>query len=253
MNADGAITNPDDFEKLWQHSYKTLSVESKSQSLLVVDRCLFAASPGKTRETMTQIAFERFWVPELFVAHADELEVCCRPGMEGGTGLSVHSGEGYSFAVPVVDGVVLGHAAVRVALGGEGVEGGYVLPDGNIVDVVGGEGGGAVEALFDGPGIGSAVSEAIGKCDRHVSNAVVGNVVFSGGNTRLPGFELRLERELRSLFPDWNGRVRPPVDAEHSAWVAGSMLASLSTFKAMTITFAEYDETGPTMVNRKCF
>lgn len=251
MNSDGAINNPDDFEKLWQHSYKTLSVESESQPLLIVDQCLFAPSPGKTRETMTQIAFETFWVPELFVAHADELEVCCRPGVEGGTGLSVYSGEGYSSAVPVVDGVVLGHAAVRVGLGGGG-EGGYVLPDGNVVDV-GGEGGGALEALFDGAGIGSAVSEAIGKCDCHVSRDVVRNVVFSGGNTRLPGLELRLEQELRSLFPDWNGRVRPPVDADHSAWVAGSMLASLSTFKAMTITYAEYDETGPTMVNRKCF
>lgn len=249
MNADGAINNPDDFEQLWQHSYKTLSVESESQPLLLVDRCLFAPSPGKTRETMTQIAFETFWVPELFVAHADELEVCCRPGVEGVTGLSVYSGEGYASAVPVVDGVVLGHAAVRVALGGGG-EGGYALPDGNIVD---GEGGGAVEALFDGAGIGSAVSAAIGKCDRHVSKAVVGNVVFSGRNTRFPGFDLRLERELRSLFSDWNGCIRSPVDAEHSAWVAGSMLASLSTFKAMAITCAEYDETGPTMVNRKCF
>lgn len=253
MNADGGIPNPDDFEKLWQHAYSALSVESESQSLLVVDRSFFAPSPRKTRETMTQIAFETFSVPELFVAHADGLEVCCRPGMEGGTtGLGVYSGEGYSSAVPVVDGVVLGHAAVRVGLGGGGGEGGFALPDGNVVDV-GGEGGSEVEALFDGPGIGSAVSAAIGKCDRHVSKDVVGNVVFSGTNTRVPGFELRLERELRSLFPDWNGRVRPPVDARHSAWVAGSMFASLSTFSAMTITSAEYDETGPTMVNRKCF
>lgn len=82
---------------------------------------------------------------------------------------------------------------------------------------------------------------------------MVGNVVLSGRNTRVPRFDLGLERELRSLSPEWNGRVRPPVDADHSAWVAGSMLASLSTFKAMTITYAEYDETGPTMINRKCF
>lgn len=252
MNADGAITNPDDFEQLWQHAYSTLSVESESQSLLVVDRCLFTPSPARARETMTQIAFETFLVPGLFVAHADGLEVCCRPGVEGGTtGLSVYSGEGYSSAVVVVDGVVLGHAAVRVGLGGGG-EGGFALPDGNVVDL-GGDDRGALKALFDGPGIGSVVSEALRKCDRHVRKDVVGNVVFSGRNTRVPGVDLGLERELRSLFPEWNGRVRPPVDADHSAWVASSMRASLSTFKAMTITYAEYDETGPTMVNRKCF
>jgi actin-related protein len=155
-----------------------------------------------------------------------------------------------------VDGAVLGHAAVRVGLGGEGGEGAYALPDGNVIDI-GGEGGSAAEVLFGGdtdkPGIGSAVSTAMGKCDRHVIRDVVGNVVFSGRNTRFPGFEPRLERELRSLFPGWNGCVRPPVDPDHSAWVAGSMLASLSTFRAMTITYAEYDETGPTMVHRKCF
>ena len=205
---------------------------------------------------MAQIAFETFLVPGLYVAHADGLEVCCRPGTEGGTGLSVYSGEGYSSAVPVVDGAVLGHAAVRVGLGGDGADGTYALPDGNAIDL--GDGGGnAAEVLFDGgpdkPTIGSAVSTAIGKCDRHVKRDVVENVVFSGRNTRSPGFELRLQGELRSLFPDWKGHIRPPVDPDHSAWVAGSMLASLSTFKAMTITYAEYDETGPTMVHRKCF
>ncbi|KAK0746608.1 hypothetical protein B0T18DRAFT_155472 [Schizothecium vesticola] len=255
MRDDGAINNPDDLEHLWRHAYRTLSVESESQSLLVVDRCIFAP-PRKTKEMMAQIAFETFSVPGLYVGHADGLEVCCRPGMEGGTGLSVYSGEGYSSAVPVVDGAVLGHAAVRVGLGGDGAGRAYALPDGNVIDL--GDGGvRAVEALFDGgpdsPGIGSAMSMAMGKCDRHVRKDVVANVVFSGRNTQFPGFEPRLERELRSLFPDWNGCVRPPVDPDHSAWVAGSMLASLSTFRAMTITYAEYDETGPTMVHRKCF
>ncbi|KAK1826190.1 actin family [Podospora conica] len=251
MGEDGSITNPDDMEQLWHHAYKSLSVESESQPLLVVDRCLFA--PPKTRETMTQIAFETFSVPAFYAAHADGLEVSCRPDEAGGTGLSYHSGEGYSSAVPVVGGVVLGHAAVRVVLGDTVVEEAYALPDGNTIDL----GREAVGAADDrGPeklDIHGAVAMAVGKCDRHVRRDVVGSVVFSGRNTQLPGFELGFQQELRRRFPDWDICVRPRVDPNHSAWVAGSILASLSTFGAMTITYAEYDEMGPTMVHRKCF
>jgi actin-related protein len=45
--------------------------------------------------------------------------------------------------------------------------------------------------------------------------------------------------------------VSPP-DPKLAAWVGGSMLTSLSTFKDMCIQAAEYNEYGPVMMRRKC-
>uniref|UniRef100_A0A1X7VST2 Actin, cytoplasmic n=1 Tax=Amphimedon queenslandica TaxID=400682 RepID=A0A1X7VST2_AMPQE len=36
-------------------------------------------------------------------------------------------------------------------------------------------------------------------------------------------------------------------------WIGGSILASLSTFQQMWISKQEYDESGPSIVHRKCF
>jgi actin-related protein len=47
--------------------------------------------------------------------------------------------------------------------------------------------------------------------------------------------------------------VVAPLDRKYSAWSGGSILSSLSTFQAMWISKAEYDESGPDIVHRKCF
>ena len=39
----------------------------------------------------------------------------------------------------------------------------------------------------------------------------------------------------------------------YSVWIGGSILASLSTFQQMWISKQEYDESGPSIVHRKCF
>ncbi len=44
-----------------------------------------------------------------------------------------------------------------------------------------------------------------------------------------------------------------PPERKYSAWIGGSILASLSTFKQMWISQQEYEETGPSIVHRKCF
>lgn len=43
-----------------------------------------------------------------------------------------------------------------------------------------------------------------------------------------------------------------PPEGKFSAWVGGSILSSLSTFKDMSITKNEYSESGPAIVYRKC-
>ncbi|EPB75402.1 hypothetical protein ANCCEY_05511 [Ancylostoma ceylanicum] len=42
-------------------------------------------------------------------------------------------------------------------------------------------------------------------------------------------------------------------ERKYSVWIGGSILASLSTFQQMWISKQEYDESGPSIVHRKCF
>ena len=48
-------------------------------------------------------------------------------------------------------------------------------------------------------------------------------------------------------------KVVAPPERKYSVWIGGSILASLHTFQQMWISKAEYDESGPSIVDRKCF
>jgi len=48
-------------------------------------------------------------------------------------------------------------------------------------------------------------------------------------------------------------KVVAPPERKYSVWIGGSILSSLSTFQSMWITKSEYDDSGPSIVHRKCF
>lgn len=69
----------------------------------------------------------------------------------------------------------------------------------------------------------------------------------------LPGFADRLKNEIVELAPkSMKVRIKAPEERKYSAWIGGSILGSLETFKNMWISRAEYDEAGPAIVNTKC-
>ncbi len=51
----------------------------------------------------------------------------------------------------------------------------------------------------------------------------------------------------------FTNQVVAPPERKYSVWIGGSILSSLSTFQQMWISKGEYDESGPTIVHRKCF
>jgi hypothetical protein len=64
----------------------------------------------------------------------------------------------------------------------------------------------------------------------------------------------RLQAALTALAPPaYRVRVIAPPERKYSAWIGGSILASLSTFQQMWMGKQEYDEAGPAIVHRKCF
>jgi actin len=70
-----------------------------------------------------------------------------------------------------------------------------------------------------------------------------------------PGFPERLSKELTALAPStMRIKVVAPPERKDSVWMGGSIFASLPYLSwFMWISRAEYNESGPGIVHRKCF
>ncbi|XP_059069223.1 actin-3-like [Cryptomeria japonica] len=136
----------------------------------------------------------------------------------------------------------------------------YELPDGQVINI-GGERFRCAEVLFqpslvgvEAPGIHETTFNSIMKCDVDIRKDLYGNIVLSGGSTMFPGIADRMSKDVTALAPSTvKVKVVAPPERKYSVWIGGSILASLSTFRQMWITKAEYEESGPSIVHRKCF
>lgn len=136
----------------------------------------------------------------------------------------------------------------------------YELPDGNTV-TVGNQRFRCPEGLFqpmklgkEYAGVHELTFQSIMKCDVDVRKDLYNNIVLSGGTTMFGGIAERLNKEVVALAPSsMKIKVIAPPERKYSVWIGGSILSSLSTFQTMWITKAEYEESGPGIVHRKCF
>jgi actin len=136
----------------------------------------------------------------------------------------------------------------------------YELPDGNVITTCN-ERFRCPEVLFkpsiignDTPGIHDKAFQSIMMCDEDIRKDLFCSMVLSGGSTMFPGFAERMTKEITALAPPtMTVKIVVPPERKYSAWIGGSILASLSTFQCMWITKADYDESGPAIVLRKCF
>jgi actin-related protein len=63
-----------------------------------------------------------------------------------------------------------------------------------------------------------------------------------------------MQKEIVALAPSsMKVKVVAPPERKYSVWIGGSILASLSTFQQMWVTKQDYDESGPSIIHRKCF
>ena len=133
----------------------------------------------------------------------------------------------------------------------------YQLPDGQVITLEN-ERHRSSEVLFNPSLIGSeerpihdVLLTSILQSDMDLRSTLFTNIVLSGGSTLLPGLGDRLLYEVRQRAPDRTKiRISAPPERGESAWVGGSILASLATFKNMWVGRTEYEEYGPSILHR---
>ena len=264
-------------------------------------------NPKANREKLTQVMFETFNTPAMYVAIQAILSMYASGR---GSALIFESGEGVSHIVPVFEGYTFPHSIRRLDLGGcdltdylvrmladrgysfattaereivremkenlcyvaldfkqetsnasrsSIIKKDYELPSGEVI-TIGDEQFRCPEALFQPSllemrctGIHKFCYDSILKCDVDIRKDMYSNILLSGGNTMVPGIGERMVKEITALAPPTvKIKVVAPPERKYSAWMGGSILASLSTFQQMCISKQEYDESGPAIVYRKC-
>lgn len=112
----GVITCWDDMEKLWSYIYKDeLKVKASEKPVFLSEPPL---NPLQIREKATEIMFERFKVPALYLSVQAMLALFASGRTSG---LVMDSGDGVTHAVPVYDGHCLPHGVTKLDIAGNDI------------------------------------------------------------------------------------------------------------------------------------
>ncbi|CAF1443452.1 unnamed protein product [Adineta ricciae] len=288
----GIVSNWDDMEMILDHIFRSeLHIRPEEHPVLLSEPSL---NPIGHRERMTQLMFEQFKTPGMYIAKQGVLSFYA---LGRTSGIVIESGDGVTQTIPICEGYAMHRGITRSDLGGRDLTNwmarllaqrgysfataaereivrdmkekhsyialdydeemtltkrsrnfhkSYQLPDGQEISISN-ERFQCPEALFNPklmgeiePGIADLVYNAIMNCDIDIRRDMFCNILMSGGNTMFPGIADRMKKELTAKAPPSERvRVVAAPDRKYSAWIGGSILASLSTFQKMWISKEE--------------
>jgi len=106
--------------------------------------------------------------------------------------------------------------------------------------------GSETEPLYD------CIINSVSECKKEVRRDLYQNIILSGGITNTPGLKERLLREIKDRVntDEINPQIFVHPKPNYSAWLGGSILTSMNSFKDLWITKEEYKEYGSQIVQR---
>nr|XP_039272382.1 actin-100-like isoform X2 [Styela clava] len=297
----GIITNWDDIEKIWLHSfYNELRIDPTQRSVFLTEA---VTNPIVSREKTTQTIFEKIKVPRAYLcSHA----YLCQYVYGYTTATVVSVGQDVARVVPMQGGQIIGKAISHMFKAGtdldyhllkllndkghsfatscdveilreikeklcyvaldfeeekkkmtDSINKTYTLPDGKDL-TISEEQFSCPEILFGETDqettLHELVLKSISRCEEDIRNMLFEHILLEGGSTLFPGFPERLQKEVQAFAPAGiTVQVEAIPDRRHCAWLGGSVLASTGMFQQYWITKDEYEECGPSIVQRKCY
>ncbi|CAG8439590.1 7900_t:CDS:2 [Acaulospora colombiana] len=283
---DGMIQDWDALEEIWDYIFweDQLDIDPKEHPLFVTES---AWNSREARETLTELAFEKYQTLAFYVAKNPVLSAFAagRP-----TAIVLDCGASVTSCVPVVDGYVLKKGIYKQPIAGDFLseqilqqfqsspeveviphyliaKKSFVDPDKpsnkrfNIPEIL----FNPQRFLAQSPegvdmssllGIPEMIYHSINSCDIDVRPHLWNNIILTGGTTMLPGFPDRINNELSMMMSgQMKIKIHAPgntIERKCSSWLGGSILASLGTFHQLWISQKEYNDYGKSIVEKKC-
>lgn len=228
---NAVLTRWDDVAALWRHIFThELGVGSEDKSVLML---VGSSTSEATLEKITQIIFDEFLVSEFCIAGQSHAALYLN-GKK--TGCVVDVGYNEAVITPIYEGKMLPESVRRM-----------FYSDKKQVDSF-------PASLFSALGaqdvsLQQAVYGGIMRCNVEIREAMLSNVVLSGGNSVFDGMDLRLATELKKLAPAAEVKVASSPQREFSSWLGAAKMTALPSFENRWVSRQEYDESGPAIVH----